>query len=404
MNFKNRILIGVTFSILGVPVFSMAQGGNIHFGRTEVHPGIKLAYTYDDNVYLTNGSTSNDVSSSILTVSPSLQLKNEGKRRIFYLDYGAKHSKYFKDGPEDRTSHSLSLGFEMEFPGGLMLKLRDSYIITDDPASSELTDKDERTQHYFFAEVGSKVYDRLSFHINYGGTVHDYDEFALRNQDRSVYTVGGRMELRLLPKTSFFFGYSRTDSEYDTAFSSYSGVGSDVRDSKSENVRFGMKGDVTSKLTLNAYIGHQRTVYKQAGKRDFSSLTANLTLNHNTTAFTKFSLSFLRTFTESFYTDGSNTYNHYIENRISLGIDYKISHKLGSKFGIYYGINDYPAATGIDREDKLFGANLGLDYNIQPWLAVGAAYQYQERDSDANDGTSEEYKNNQYSAFIKASF
>lgn len=395
---KNITLFIVFFAviIMGLSVNSEAAG-NIHYGGTELHPAISLAYRYDDNVYLTDVNESDD---SIYIISPSIEVKRSHDERVYSLEYSADIYRYASETKEDKETHTGTAFINTRFPGGLKLMLRDSYVKTADPASSESTDMDERTQNLLQLALGSNIFDRLSFSLKYSNTLHDYEEETnkayLEAYDRKEELYGGEFTLRLLPKTSFFLEYSRGNIEYDKV------IAADIRDSQSDYVSLGVKGQLTSKSSLNLSVGYTNRDYEATDREDVNTVIAALGFNYQYSSYTRILLTGKRHITESFFSSGTDRYYYYTDNTISLGLPLRISTKISSIFNVSYGINEYhKAASGGERTDYLYGAGLNINYNIRPWLYVGAGYHYRERNSDID---AEDYQNNQYTANVTVEF
>ena len=395
--------------LAAVPSLSYAVG-NLHLGGTELHPAITVSHSYDDNVFLNDDKIDEKVGGSVTVLSPSIELKRVHDERIILLSYGADIYRYYDQPKEDRETHTATAFLDTRFPGGLKLKLRDTFVQTAEAASSETTEKNERMQNLFEVAIASNVFDRLAFELNYGGTIHDYKEDAnktyLEKQDRIENTYGGRFFLKLLPKTSIFLSYKRGEIVYDTV------IAGDERDSTSDAYGAGLKGQITSKLNVDIMGGYVERKYKSSANTDFRREIASIAINYDFSPITKFSLQGERKIQESFFVYDEvtlNSSNYFVESRISLNIDYKINYKVSANLGSYYGISEYPKV--IDRKDYLSGVDLKLKYDIRPWLSTGVGYAYKQRDSSLDpllysdpSSYSKDYQDNRYSINLSAVF
>lgn len=390
----------LTFLLILIIPANVFAVGNIHYGGTELHPAITLSYRYDDNVYLTDGDMAKKTDDSLYVISPSVELKRSHDSRIYSLTYKADIYRYSEETKEDKETHTGTAYINTRVIGGLKLMLRDTYVKTADPASSELTDMDERTQNLFQCSLGSNVIGRLSFSLKYSNTRHKYeDDFNksyLEKYDRTEEAYGGEFTLALLPKTSFFLEYSQRTIAYDDV------IAGDLRDSESDYVFLGVKGQLTSKSAINLGVGYAGRDYEASDKEDINSLVVSLTFDYQYSSRTRLSLTGKKDITESFFSSAAGNYNYYVENLFSLKVPVRISNKVASSFGVFYGINEYnETALGGERKDNLFGGSVDLNYNIKSWLKTGVAYNYKERNSDID---SEDYQNNQYTAYLSAEF
>lgn len=391
MYFSKRFFffLATTFLILGAsPGLSFAVG-NIHVGNTEINPRFDASYRHDDNIYLNDGDTIKEVDDNLMIYSPGLELKNERDSFLFQLDYQADVYRYSDRDEEDKTDNTLSVLFDMKSPGGLILKLSDTFLDTADPASSELTDLDEREENTFSAELGAQFSDRLSILLTYQGKKHEYKETALAlTQDRDEDIVGGKLLIALLPKTSLSLVYEHETIEYEDATTATE------RDSDTNRGLAGLQGQLTQKLYLSVHAGYEKREYDDVSKEDFNTTVLKLELKHEYSENTEISISGNRKNVESFFL--TNTY--YRENKVSFDFSGKISHKISAKINGYFGTNDYNLT---DRDDDLVGAGIEFDYDIQEWLSLGVGYEYKDRDSNVD---TEDYTNNQYFVSLNAQF
>ena len=397
----HTIFLFLIVVFLGIFPSSTYAVGNMHLGGTELHPSISLSHSYDDNIYLNDDSNVENVGDSVTVFSPSIELKRTHDERSFLLSYKVDIHRFHDQDKEDRENHSATAFLDTRFPAGLRLRLRDSFVKTAEPASSELTEKDERMQNLFEVAIASNVFDRLAFELNYGATMHDYDEDsnpALEKQDRRDEAYGGELLLRLLPKTSLFLDYRKGQIAYEVT------IAGDERDSTYDKYGIGLKGQITSKLTVDIMGGYENRKYESAAKTDFKSEIASLSINYDFSPISKFTLTGARKTQESFFVDlASNSSNYFVENRISLKMDYKMTHKVSANLDTYYGLNDY--TDDVDRKDTLSGVNVNLKYDVRPWFAIGAGYAYMQRDSDLDTLLySEDYQVNRYSLNLSAVF
>ena len=384
-----------TFSSLIVLLLlpsSAFTAGNIHFGSLEVHPSFGITYRHDDNIYLNDGTNNPEVDDNIMIYSPAIELKNKQEDKLLLLKYKADIYRYSDITKEDKTDNRLTALFDTKFASGLIFMLGGDYVDTADPATSEGTTLDERTQNTLAAHMGYQVLDRLAVIAKYRGINHDYDKAALDNQDRDETTVGVEMRIDLLPKTSFFFEYESESIEYDKAI---------VRDSDTDRVLAGIKGQVTPKVKAKVALGYDKRDYESAANEDFSTVVIDLKVTQEFSELAKLSIAGQRNNVESFYTLAGVESNFYTESKLSISFDQKINHKVSANLKGYFGSNEYNNTT---RKDDLIGYSLDVNYDIQPWLTASVGYAYKERDSNVivTNVNVEDYEDTQFFVRLKA--
>jgi len=381
--------------LMVMPASLTFGAGNLRKGSTELRLYEAITYTYNDNIFLTDGNYNRKAGDTIITFSPGIEVANKKNNNVLLFSYNADILNYQDYSSENRETQRARFFMDSKFGGDFLLKLQYDYMDVADPASSELTSFDERTQNTFFTSLGANFSDNMTFKLNYQETGHDYDKLSLSNLDRTSQLAGCELSILFLPKTSFILEYNHTSIEYDTV------VKNDIKDSEANSILLGLRGSITSKSYINAMAGYSSKKYDQPGKQGFNGLTVGLTLLNRYSKFTKFSVAARREVVESFYLNN----NFYIDNRISLKVDHAINHKISTSLGGSYAVNDYNmTSTDVDgsnkeRADELIGIDINLSYKIQPWFSTGIQYTFKERDSNF---AAEDYNNNQLLFTIKA--
>ena len=214
-------------------------------------------------------------------------------------------------------------------------------------------------------------------------------------RSRKKQVIGSEISFNFLPETSFFIEYNNTSIAYDTAVINY------VKASGTNSYFVGLRGDITSRLFINARLGYLNRKYKRQEKKGFNSSIMNISLTNEYSEFAKISLSGHRELVESFYSNNI----FYVENRIACSFVYAINHKLTSQFDGFYSINEYNKSnvdldgSNEKRSDEIIGVGIDIMYKIQPWLSTAIKYTFKGRDSNF---FAEDYENNQLILTIKA--
>jgi uncharacterized protein (PEP-CTERM system associated) len=207
-------------------------------------------------------------------------------------------------------------------------------------------------------------------------------------------------ESRFLPKTWGFLRYHYGMRQYNTnapgqtdAFNS---------DSKWHRVNAGLTWDPGAKLSGELNVGYQWRKYdhqftdafRTAQREDKNTWIAATSINFMPTEGTLIIMNINRAVRST----ASDTNEQFVDTGIGLTLQQKLLLKLTLKAGVTYSRNEYNVPVGSERTDNNYLANVGLDYNIQDWLTVGVAYNYNRKDSNVDI---QEYADNQYMAQLK---
>jgi len=146
----------------------------------------------------------------------------------------------------------------------------------------------------------------------------------------------------------------------------------------------GVRGELTSKLTSTFRIGYEHRVPDNDDRTPYSGPVMSGDFVFRPTERTTISLITDLSVQESIF--ATNLW--YLGHLYTLAAEHRFGPKLTANARVFGGFNDYPDKAGkVDsrfdwRHDSLVGYRVGLDYQIQRWLGVGADYSHIRRDSN----------------------
>jgi hypothetical protein len=330
---------------------------------------------YDTNVLLQrSGEIDDGISRSIPGVVVELPL---GRHR---LDLAARAEilRYFNNSQFDNEHYFVLGNVTLDFPGGLLGRLREDFAKTTDPPGTELTGRIESTTNTIAPEVEYALTRRFSVGANYTWTHVDFQTQAINALDRDEHTGGLSVFWKVTPKTDLFANYSYGAKSFDTAT---------IRDVTRSIGTIGVRGEVTSKLSSTFRIGYESRQPETDGLTAYNGLVAGGDWTFRPTERTRFSLLTQRSAEESLF--ASNLF--YVASLATFLAEHKFGPKLSVNGRVFLGLNDYPAKAPDPfrpnrrdryRHDTLSGVGLGVQYQIQQWIGVGADYTWSERDSN----------------------
>jgi hypothetical protein len=341
---------------------------NIKLGFLELHPFVKASEVFTDNILQTKEEKKH---ASISTITPGLEIRIPISWHLLRLEYH-NDLHYISNLNQNSTNHSIATNLDLNFPGGLLLKVSERYLQSIYPASTEETGLVERSQNDILFELGYKFTDRWVVKGGYYNTIHDYQES--KAEDRIVHKGGGTLMLRILSRTSLLAEIQGVTTGYrripDRNFTSLNGL-------------LGAQGQLTPKTNILLKLGFQQHNYEQARLSDFTRFTASFSLLNKLSPYTSFSATASREAVESFWL--SNAY--YTSSKASLSINRKFLRKFSAALNFSYWLNNYHQeelhyGTSRLRRDTILGCGLDLLYEIQQWLELSAGYSYRSRDSN----------------------
>ena len=340
-------------------------------------PGLKLTpflserVQYESNVFQSPDHAQSDV--VFMTIPGFLADYTFGPHSLS-AGYRAEILNWVELTSQD-TVHHIGVGqLRLEFPR-LLLNLRDDFTRTSDPPGSELTGRIKSTTNVLAPESEYRLTERFAVGANYSWTrVRFDDDFLSPLLDRDEHLIGASVFWKVLPKSDVRLSYSYTRKDFTQT--------SD-RDVTVHTVSLGLRGDLTAKLSSTFRVGFQTRVPESSVARGYTGLILGGDWIYRPTERTTITLVTDRSVQESSFGD----IPYYVTTNASLGVQQQFGSKLTGTVRVGGGMNKYPSKQTVGdvtdwRSDRFFAAGATVEYQIQPWLFVGAEYMHSFRRSN----------------------
>ena len=385
------------------------QGGNIKFGNLSIVPGFTLQGIHDDNIYLGNGKDSaglaeKKVSDWITHAKPSLLLNYLMPERG-YVNLGYQGDFAFYDENDSNNWKSQMGNFEVNYlaPGGLIFGINELYTRAEDPFGGadqyNVGRISKRWTNDVKTKLGYAITSNFRSILYYNNFKQQYNDIQDYTQDYTENEYGIGVETRFLPKTWGFLRYYYGQRKYNTLAP---GETTDEfnTDLKWNKVSAGLTWDPEAKLSGELNVGYQWLTYDHE-RTDTGILRENKnTWVAATSIFFKATetTTLAMTLSRAIRNTASDTNEQFIDTGIGITLQQKLFTKFLLNAGLNYSKNEYNLPVGNERSDNNYKGNIGLDYNIQEWLSVGVAYNYNRKDSNIE---ASEFVDNQFMASLK---
>lgn len=359
---------------------------NMRVGQLQLHPYYTLAEEYDSNIYLTPRNVVGSwVTKNTLGLNLDLPVSSLQK---FTGGYEFESQIYSRQSAgNSNIRQKADAQYEYKAAYGLAVTAADAYLNTTDPAFSELIQRQRRWQNTgSIALEYAPERNRFVGRLDAQETTHKYLEPALGAQlNRNETSFGAKGGYRIQPKTTAFTSYHHGIVHYSVPATQ----GQFEKSSHSENVDFGIEGDLFPKVTGRAMAGVTDRRYNQVlgnGARRTTNWTADADLVYKPLERSTLHLSLSRALQES----ASQTDRFYIANIAQLEARHELPYKLTAGLLLSAEIDKYVETftsgnvTAV-RLDYLSTQGVSLQYDIQEWLDVVASYKHHERDSRFGD-------------------
>lgn len=353
-------------------------------------PTFGLKETFEDNIFLTR---TNEESDFITTVSPGIMITPKlGKHKLRMNLYSDLN--FFNEYHSQNTyNHTADTDLLLNFTN-FQVNFDNRYRYFADRSGAEDVNRVPRLQDH--ASLGTTFnFNKLDFTLRY---LYQYEFYRttdaigsflgepLTYKDLNRQENAGEIELafKLWPKTALLLSGDYGVLEHKTGKKS---------DSEYYDILIGARGEPTAKSIVEAKIGYRSQDYED-NVDGFDSVVFYGSLVENFTANDALRLDFVRTTTDTIFTDNA----YYEITFIGLGYDHSFTERLLAGINFSYQLDAYPIATtntdtgSVDeREDDVWKAGARLSYELPVGVNLELKYEHTIRDSNFS---AYDYKNN----------
>lgn len=386
--------LGITVLVLTTPAAAIDMNAvfpDLDLPGFKVTPFLTERVEYESNVFQAPSRAKDDV---IIKTIPGVLIELPiGPHR---LDLGARFEFLnFMDLEDQDATHFFLLGkLALNFPGGLSVAVKEDFAHTTDPPGTELTGRIKSTTNTFSPSVEYSLARRFAIGADYTWTHVDFETSAVEALDRDEHTWGLTGFWKVAPKTDLLLNASYGFKDFDSA---------SQRNVDRFIVVTGVRGEITPRLVSTFRIGFENREPRKDDFTPYRGLVASGDWVWTPTNRTRLTLVTERYVAESIFA----TNFWYLANMVTLMAEQKFTPKLTGTARLFGGTNEYPDKTakvnGVQawRSDEILGASLGIDYQIQRWLGIGADYTHTRRYSNFNNV---QFKNDIVGAKVTLSF
>ena len=167
--------------------------------------------------------------------------------------------------------------------------------------------------------------------------------------------------------------------EYETSQNSGLGQGGDA---EALGAFIGATGEFTSKINGEVRVGYETRSARSTGTTtDSDGVVGEIALTYNISAKSVAQLAFERRFGLDISSQGSTQTTDELKFQFKQALGN--SGKLAASFLALFQNKDFDGGFSDGRNDQFFVTGVGLDYNIQDWLIVGAGYNFTSFETDS---------------------
>lgn len=341
-----------------------------------VIPQINVQVGRDNNIYSTS---TNERSSTITVINPSVQFIRESGLNIYSLNYAIKHAEYSFDSADNYTDHDLNAQALIDFNIRNRLDLSAGYLKTHEDRGTGLNIGPNATNNaspikYHVTSLGAKytygaaeAKGRIEVFASLKDRQYDNYHTQTAGRERRDLNYGATFFYRVKPKTSLLFEVSQEDIDYDLA--------AVTLDSIETEVLVGATWEATAKTTGIVKVGYAKKDFDSATRQDDDGINWNVAINWSPRTYSTFGIFANR---EEQETDGAGNYNR--ETNWGVKWQHDWTERLTTNLSYSQTDADYIGDIN-DRSDDYVRYGAGVVYNFRRWFDLGLDYSHIERDS-----------------------
>lgn len=355
------------------------DAAGVPVGGLTLYPTLATSIGTDDNVF--RGPAA--VASSIVTVSPRLDLRSNWDRDSLQLYGQLDHLDYLDQDSETRTNWMLGGAGRKDLDAGAFLTGGAYYFDTHESRTSpDLSLLALSPTHYrqvhsegmasgqfsLFTLSAALSYDRFDFDstpLTTGAPIDNSD------RDRNVYELTGKAAYELAPDQAVFVQFTYDKRDFDRLLDR-NGFN---RNSDGYRVDLGASLMVTPLIRATAYAGLLQQDH-EAPLRDTSTMDFNVKLDWFVTELMTAHFTAARIIEDTTIAGASSV----DVRQIAASLDYELLRQLILQPHIQYYDEKFD---GVVRDDRITQAGIEARYMLTGNFAAYAGYDFQQRDTNA---------------------
>lgn len=349
------------------------------FGGFTVSPTVDVGATHTDNLFASETNTQSDL---ITFVRPAVTVSSNWSRHSVVADANIENVSHQDFSSEDATNSSLGLAGRVDVRrttqiGGALRYSQtaearsapDSPTIAGEPVDIKTKSARVYVQQQFnrlrlSASADQADIDYEDVSDGMGGVI-DQD---VRDHQTRVLTARG--EYAISPRVAVLGQASFGETEYDTT-----GV---ARDSEERTYLIGANFDLTRLARGEVAVGYFDREWSGSTAGSSSGLAVQANVDWFPTELTTVAFSASRNTEDSWL----GLAESYVSTRTGVRVDHELLRNVILSGGLEGTRREY---SGIERDDDVLTADLGVRYLMNRRLVLGGGYRYEESTSNGAD-------------------
>jgi len=367
----------------------------IHAGGFTAFPKMGINNEYDSNIFRRDNRLGT-TDSYVAHFNPGLAIKSDWSSHALNFSFDSDLAEY-ASLPDQANYQDIFTNV-----GGRLDVLRDSYMdavfaynsVHEDRGSPDQiagkgpTFYDTKDMQWFYTHK----FNRVSLKSGVDAMRFDYENLLtstnvlllMDTRNHWEYTPSIRLGYEIQPGYEAFVKFAYKDVDYDTLVR-FGGAGTAFqRDSTGYNALGGMAFDLTDLITGDISVGYLQRDYEDPRLNSISGINGFVGLKWRPTALTTVLANFSHDISETTQIGVSGS----LVSSIGLNVEHELLRNVILKAGGRTSQSEYQGfdpTTAIlqnrqNRQDEIYGGNVGVKYLINRSLVTDLSYRYESRD------------------------
>jgi len=375
MGHVNKMKTGVALLCLfSSNAYALGDGFNV--SGLQINPSVMVTGQYDDNITRAETRT---ISSWETIINPVIDITAGSEINQLNVHYDFERGDFASSQNDSYSDHAVSGGTHNELTSKAVVDTTASYTKSHDGRGTTFSgiatgfntpDRwHEAAATAQFSYGGKDATGRIELHGGFSAKRYDNHRSLTAARDLNTENGGATFYYRIASKTLALFEGDYDNFDYRLANSPL--------DSHQLTFYTGLTWEATAKTSGTVKVGWQRKKFRRATRTGggFFSLDAQIKWAPLT-----YSVWTLESGIRATETDSNGISGSYIKtNDVLLDWTHKWNRRLSHSAEAGYEHGRY---IGSARKDNTYTASFGLNYDLAPWLGIGAAYDYAKRSSN----------------------
>lgn len=350
----------------------------IRAGGFMLHPGVQLAAEFNDNVFYT---AADEVDDTVWHIRPYLTAQSNWNRHAFNVRLAADIARFDEFSTRDYEDYFLLINGRVDVRNRSYLSYSADYMnLHEDFNSRDAEQGREPTRYDLYG--GSLGYDHTFNRLSVGGQVGlrrlDFDDAialdgsVLDNQDRDRDETDAQVRLGYQFQTDkqAFVRFGWSQREYDQALDR-NGIS---RNSDGWFADAGIHFNITGVLDGDLFVSYRDESFDDPRLPNVKGWSGGAGLKWQPTYLT----TVRGRITSSVQPTTLGTSSGYFQTLYGLRVDHELTRSLQINAQVSYRDSDYQltadAPENARTRDKIWQYGLGLNYFINRWMFLSAAW------------------------------